>query len=133
MTKHINAAAAAPLCLLFISCLLGSPAAVFADADCQKNADACAAGTKKTLPFLEAAAAAEAKAKPAPAPAAAPKPGKAAPAPDKSTRTVVAPSTAPAAGTGAGGSSPAWLLFVGAVFAGLYFYLRENSRKGKRR
>ena len=81
------------------------PPAARAAEDCPKNTDACAAGAKKTLPFMAAAAAAEEKAK------------------------------APAAVKPLSASKPAaaaWLLFIGAAIAGLYYYLRGNSRKRKK-
>lgn len=98
--------------------------------DCAKNSDACSAGAKHASPFLAASAqpvvttAAPAAVKAAPAvrqvqPAQAPL---AAPA--------AVPAPAPEAGTY---SSPLWLLFIGAVFAGLYFYLGGNKKRGKKR
>ena len=99
--------------------------------DCAKNSDACSAGAKAVSPFLAASAqpvvttAAHAAAvKPAPVvpqvqPAQAPL-----------AATAAVPAPAPEAGTY---SSPLWILFIGAVFAGLYFYLGGKKKRGKRR
>lgn len=113
--------------LLILSLLLACTAA-FAQSDCPKNTGACAAGTKNTSPFVEASLREskpphlEAKAKKAATPA-------------------LPASTAPAAGLPAGMpaeaggrlSSPAWLLLVIAGFTGLYFYLRGESKKRRRK
>ncbi len=122
--------------LLFLFLLLHPSCLVFAQ-DCLKNSDACSAGTKKTLPFLRAAAAAEAKAAAREKAGKELKPGAArpSPAPDKSgapAAEVVSGTPVPEPGKETI-SSPAWLLFVGAALAGLYFYLRANTKRGKKK
>lgn len=100
--------------------------------DCAKSADACSAPKKALSPFL-AAAAEPAAVKQVPAsPSAAAKPG-----PAKKTQAAEV-STAPAAvpvqpqKDGPAASSPVWLLFVGGLLAGLYFYLGAGRGKGKK-
>lgn len=115
---------------------------VFAAAadDCAKNSDACAAGSRKLSPFMQAVSAAENGAARA---AAAPelKQGR---APRKASMRQAAVSTAPAAveissaapaGPAEGGrrSSPLWLLVVAGGLAGLYFYLGGGRRRGRRK
>lgn len=113
--------------LLALSLLLAGTAA-FAQSDCAKSTDTCAAGTKKLSPFLEASLREskpphiEAKAKKAADPAI-----KASTAP-----AAALPSDMPAE-TGGRLSSPAWLLLVIAGFAGLYFYLRVEEKKRRRK
>lgn len=100
----------------------------FAETDCSKTQDACAAGTKKMSPFVAASLRestpphSEAAVKKASSPAVAASSAAIAPAP------VGIPSEA-----GGRLSSPAWLLLVIAGFTGLYFYLREGSKKRKRK
>ena len=102
--------------------------------DCPKNADACVPGAQKALPFQQAAAAAEEKAK---APAAREKTVEAA----KPAAAAPEPAAVPEVSTGTSArqpaenklSSPAWLLFMAAVMAGLYFYLRGNAKRGRKR
>lgn len=107
--------------------LLFTGAAAFAEADCSKTADACAAGKKNTSPFVQASLR---ESVPPHIENAARKTGS--PALSAST----APSSLPAgvpAESGGRLSSPAWLLLVIAGFAGLYFYLREGAKKRKRK
>lgn len=109
--------------------LLLACCAVLHAEDCAKNSDACSAGSKPVSPFLAASAqpvkttAAPAAVKPAPA-------VQPAQAPLAATAAVPAPAPAPEAGTS---SNPLWLLFIGAVFAALYFYLGGKKKRGKRR
>lgn len=125
-----------PLLLLAALCS-GLPAAE----DCSKNLDACSGAAKKSSPFVAASLGES----PPPAPAA-PKAGRAIPraAPVAPAPAVPAPEAAeapvPAADPAAPAdpdkqrlSSPLWLLPVGAVLAGLYFYLAAGRRKGRRR
>jgi len=113
--------------LLVLSLLLSCTAA-FAQGDCAKSTDTCAAGTKKLSPFQEASLREstpphmETKVK-------------------KAAAQALPPSTAAAAGlppetpaeTGGRLSSPAWLLLVIAGFAGLYFYLRGGEKKRRKK
>lgn len=112
--------------------LMTSALAPLSAADCEKNSDACSAGTKRSSPFLEASLS-----------------GSPAPAPDEKNRSssVPAAAAAPAAASspapaaaGAvpaqqGGelSSPAWLVLVAGGVAGLYFYLGGGARKRERK
>lgn len=113
--------------LLVLSLLLACPAA-FAQGDCSKSTDTCAAGTKKLSPFLEASLREskpphiEAKAKKAADPA----------LPASTAAAAALPAGTPAE-TGGRLSSPAWLLLVIAGFAGLYFYLRGGEKKRGRK
>lgn len=113
-----------------VSSLLLFAAVPLCAQDCAKSADACAAPKKALSPFLAASAAEPAAVKPAQA--AKPALAAAKPAPEKAA-PAVAVSTAPAAAPGGAASSPAWLLFVGALLAGLYFYLGAGRGKGKRK
>ncbi len=111
---------------IILALLLACPPA-FAEADCSKNQDACAAGTKKMSPFVEASLREstpphiEAAARKVSAPAAA-----------ASSAAAQVPAGIPSE-PGGRLSSPAWLLLVIAGFTGLYFYLREGSKKRKRK
>lgn len=117
--------------------LLALCPAARAAGDCSKNSDACV-GTKVASPFAAASLreplppaapgsggkkAALRQAEPA-APAAEPSP-EAAPA-----AAPVEPGAKPA---GEQLGSPLWLLFVGGVLAGLYFYLGAGRKKGRRK
>lgn len=101
------------LASLLIPCFVG-----FCAADCPRNSDACSAGAKKTSPFLDAVAAAEKK---APPPASRPA--------DKPRPAVPASAPAPVSVL----SSPAWLLFVGGLVAGLYIYLGSGLKKRRKK
>ena len=113
--------------ILVLSLLLAC-APAFAESDCSKSTDTCAAGTKKLSPFLEASLREskpphiEAKAKKA-----------ADPALPASTAAASSIPTGIPAEAGGGLSSPAWLLLVIAGFAGLYFYLRGGEKKRRRK
>ncbi len=122
--------------ITFLSALMIFLAAgLRADDGCDKSADACGPRIKKVTPFMaelkktqtapalrqgavkelsikQAGPNAQIVAAP-PADAAAPAPK----APAEDNRTV---------------SHPAWLLAAGALLAGLYYFLRENKKKGKR-
>ena len=113
--------------IIFLSLLLAGPAA-FADTDCSKNLDACSAGTKKLSPFV-AASLRESTPPHIEAPA-----RKASPAAVASSSAAV-PAVAADLPRETGGklSSPAWLFLVIAGFTGLYFYLREGTKKRKRK
>ena len=123
-----------------LALLLLLPAAAMSAEDCAKSSDACRGGARNLTPFLQAVAAAEngnapATAKtPAEKPrakrqAAAPAPAAPAAAPDPVEVSTAAPAAAPQGGY----SSPLWLLFVGALLAGVYFYLSGGRRRGRRR
>lgn len=114
-----------------------APAARAAE-DCSKGLDACS-GTKVSSPFAAASLR-------EPLPPAAPGSGgkKAAlrqAAPAAGTAAETAPEAAPAAEPAAPETRPAgeqlgsplWLLFVGGVLAGLYFYLGAGRKKGRRK
>ncbi len=110
-----------------LSLLLAGTAA-FAQSDCAKSTDTCAAGAKKLSPFIEASLREskpphiEAKVKKAAVPA----------LPASTAAAAALPAGMPAE-TGGRLSSPAWLLLVIAGFAGLYFYLRGgNTRRRKK-
>ena len=106
--------------------LLLACAPAFAESDCSKSTDTCAAGTKKLSPFLEASLREskpphiETKAKKTAAPVL------------PASTTAGLPAEMPAE-TGGRLSSPAWLLLVIAGFAGLYFYLRGGEKKRRRK
>lgn len=109
---------------IILALLLACPPA-FAETDCSKTQDACAAGNKKMSPFV---AASLRESTPPHIEAAA----------KKTSSPAVAASSAPVpAGfpvePGGRLSSPAWLLLVIAGFVGLYFYLREGTKKRKRK
>ncbi|MDD2805208.1 MAG: hypothetical protein PHV33_06605 [Elusimicrobiales bacterium] len=118
-----------------LTLLLLSPCAALAADDCARSADACSAGAKRLSPFAAAslseprpaavAAAKKAELKQAPAPKEAP----AAAAQEVST----AAAPAPAVPARQDLSSPAWLVFVAGALAGLYFYLRGGSKRGRRK
>ena len=118
---------------LFPLLLALAPAARAAE-DCAKSLDACA-GTKVSSPFAAASLreplpsvppgsggkkAALRQAVPAPAVPAAAEPAQA----------PVEPEPKPVAEQL---GSPLWLLFVGGVLAGLYFYLGAGRKKGRRK
>ena len=111
-----------------------APAARAAE-DCSKNLDACAGG-KVASPFAAASLR-------EPLPPAAPGSGG-----KKAALRQAAPVAAPAAPEAEPAQSPAepenkpagetlgsplWLLFVGGVLAGLYFYLGAGRKKGRRK
>ena len=110
------------------------PAFAYSAEDCAKNADACAASSKSSSPFLQAASA-------EPAPAAQPKKAARRRAP---ALVPAAASTVPASvdvSTGAlpapeekrSSSSPLWLILVAAGLLGLYAYLNGGRRRGRRK
>ncbi len=113
--------------LLILSLMLAGTAA-FAETDCAKSTDACAAGTKKLSPFQEASLREskpphmEAKVKKAEVPA----------LPASTAAAAALPAGMPAE-TGGRLSSPAWLLLVIAGFTGLYFYLRGGEKKRRKK
>jgi len=110
-----------------------APAAGAAE-DCSKSLDACP-GTKVSSPFAAASLR-------EPLPPAAPGSGgkkaalrQAAPvaapaAPEAEPAAPAEPENKPAGETL---GSPLWLLFVGGVLAGLYFYLGAGRKKGRRK
>lgn len=114
--------------IFIILALLPACRPAFAETDCSKTQDACAAGNKKMSPFI---AASLRESTPPHIEAAA----------KKTTSPAVAASSAAIAPVPAGIpsepggrlSSPAWLLLVIAGFTGLYFYLREGTKKRKRK
>lgn len=106
------------------------PAARAAE-DCAKGLDACA-GTKVSSPF----AAASLREAPPPAQPVSPVKTEAArqAAPVEPSAAPEPAPAAPAAETaGEQLGSPLWLLFVGTVLAGLYFYLGAGRKKGRRK
>jgi len=129
--------------------LLLLPAAVFADPNCDKNSDACSAGNKKLSPFLQAVSAAQdASAQTSSAPTREPREklagGRVTAGRKKASMRQAELSTAPAAvevssaapaapADGGSASSPAWLIFVAAGIAGLYFYINGGKRRGRRK
>lgn len=125
----------------FFTAVLCLPSFCLAAQDCSKNAEACSAPSTRavpTSPFLAASrAAAQAPAAPA-APAI--KSAEPATAASKPAQPQAVEPAAPSAEVPARPepsrpdmSSPAWLLFVIGGVAGLYFYLRSGSRRGKRK
>jgi hypothetical protein len=97
-------------------------------ADCSKNSDACSAARKDSSPFLAAAATVPPTAQPSAV-------GR---SPDRSSPA--APAEAPVSAADAAVPSvpgtfsrPGWLIFIGGVVAGLYFYLGGGAKKGKRK
>ncbi len=122
---------------LLASLLFLSAAGAYAQ-DCQKSSEACAAPKKALSPFLAASAAGPADAvapvqKPAAQKVSAPPAAKPAPVPAKVSPAAEAADAAAEPAPAGGNSSPAWLLFVAAMLAGLYFYLGAGQRKGKRK
>lgn len=117
-----------------IPLLLALAPAARAAEDCAKGLDACA-GTKVSSPFAAASLR-------EPLPPAAPgsggkkaalrqaEPAAEAAAPVAEPAQPVEPETRPA---GEQLGSPLWLLFVGGVLAGLYFYLGAGRRRGRRK
>ncbi|HAN03870.1 MAG TPA: hypothetical protein DCW72_07610 [Elusimicrobia bacterium] len=110
--------------------LLALCPAAYAAENCAKNSDACV-GTKVSSPFAAASLR-------EPLPPAAPGSGgkkaalrQAAPAP--AAEPVQAPAEPEAKPAGEQLGSPLWLLFVGGVLAGLYFYLGAGRKKGRRK
>jgi hypothetical protein len=129
MKKTITCAA------LLLCCLAG-----YCSADCPKNSDACSAGAKRTTPFLDAVAAAEKKAaaqtteKPAAATtssslSAQERPEKK----DQPGGALASPAAAETPAATGALSSPAWLLFVAGLVAGLYFYLGSGLKKRRKK
>ena len=137
--------------IFLLTAVLCLPSFCLAAQDCAKNAEACSASSTRAVPASPFLAASRAAAQ-APAPAAKPaaqavkpaaaeaKPAVAAvPAAENAVpaaeNAVPAPAEAPVQSAPAmpGMSSPAWLLFVIGGVAGLYFYLRSGSRRGKRK
>lgn len=120
--------------------LLALTPAARAAGDCSKNSDACV-GTKVSSPFAAASlreplppAAPGSGGKKAALRQAAPAPAPAVTAPPAATEEEPAPPAEPEtrpAGEQLG--SPLWLLFVGGVLAGLYFYLGAGRKKGRRK
>ena len=113
--------------LLILSLMLAS-APAFAQGDCSKSTDTCAAGTKKLSPFLEASLR---ESKP-PHVESKPKKAEAAPLPASTAAAAGLPAGIPSE-TGGRLSSPAWLLLVIVGFAGLYFYLRGGEKKRRKK
>lgn len=111
--------------------LLLTPCAAPAADDCAKSSDACAAVGKQLSPFAAASLS-----EPRPAAVAAAKraelkqavPPKQAPAVEVSTAAAI-----PAAPVSRTLANPAWLVFVAGALAGLYFYLRSGSKRGRRK
>ena len=114
--------------LLILSLILAS-APAFAQGDCSKSTDTCAAGTKKLSPFLEASLR---ESKP---PHVEAKPKKTETVPLLPASTAAAPGLPAGIPSETGGklSSPAWLLLVIAGFVGLYFYLRGGEKKRRKK
>ncbi|MBU2574660.1 MAG: hypothetical protein KKH28_11350 [Elusimicrobia bacterium] len=107
-----------------------SPAAAGEDDDCSKSADACKPSAKTVSPFMTEVKKAEE--------ALETKQGR--PRQAELKPAAVEAASAPAAGAppAAGGekkdalSKPAWLLAMFALLAGLYYFLKEGKRRGKR-
>ncbi len=130
--------------IFLLTAVLCPPSFCLAAQDCAKNAEACSASSTRAVPASPFLAASRAAAQ-APAPAAKPaaqavKPAAAEAKPavaavPAAENAVPAPAEAPVQSAPAmpGMSSPAWLLFVIGGVAGLYFYLRSGSRRGKRK
>ena len=130
--------------IFLLTAVLCLPSFCLAAQDCAKNAEACSASSTRAVPASPFLAASRAAAQ-APAPAAKPaaqavKPAAAEAKPavaavPAAENAVPAPAEAPVQSAPAmpGMSSPAWLLFVIGGVAGLYFYLRSGSRRGKRK
>ncbi|HAT71981.1 MAG TPA: hypothetical protein DCS63_04120 [Elusimicrobia bacterium] len=109
---------------LLLSCCL-TPAR--AATDCAGNADACAASSAKTSPFLAASAAEPATDK---RPAAVTK-ETAAPGPGTPAVAAVSSATAAAPSLPAS-SSPLWLIFIFVSVTGLYLYLGGAGKRRKK-
>ncbi|OGR77003.1 MAG: hypothetical protein A2X32_06895 [Elusimicrobia bacterium GWC2_64_44] len=113
--------------------LLLTPCAAPAADDCAKSTDACSAGAKQLSPFAAASLAKdEAPRSRVPVLKQAPAPSESAPQAPAAVSTAPAPA-APAAASRQALSSPAWLVFVAGALAGLYFYLRSGSKRGRRK
>jgi len=105
-------------------------AAAKASDDCSKSSDACRKPVKTVSPFMAEVQKAEKVLEI--------KQGKSRPAELKTPAPVEA-SSAPASGAGAAAaekkdvfSKPAWLLAVSALLAGLYYFLKEGKKRGKK-
>ncbi len=112
---------------IILALLLACPPA-FAETDCSKTQDACAAGNKKMSPFV---AASLRESSPPHIEAAAKK--NSPPAVAASSAAIIPVTAGIPVEPGGRLSSPAWLFLVIAGFTGLYFYLREGSKKRKRK
>lgn len=117
-------------------------AAAAAAEDCAKNADACSQSGKKLSPFVQASLREARTPDPAGKPGAAlrqappAKPRaelKPAPVPSAAAVSSAPAAAAPAAPAKEGLSSPLWLFFVAGSLAGLYFYLRGGTKRGRKR
>ena len=119
--------------------LLALPVSAPADDSCAKNSDACSGGKKQFSPFAAASLSEMERAQDARRPELKPGPVKKEPelepAPEKKAGAPQASAVPQAASAAAARelSSPLWLFFVGGSLAGLYFYLRGGSRKGRRK
>jgi uncharacterized membrane protein len=116
---------------VLIAALLVAFTARYGAADCAKNSDACTAPAKPASPFMQAVEAA-AKTPAAGKPAARSERLQDAPAPAQPPAAAPA-APAPAAAPARTLSDPAWLIFVGGMVAGLYFYLGGGVKKKRKK
>lgn len=117
------------LCIALF-CSFAPLAAHGAAQDCQGSSEACSKPAKKATPFLAEVAEAEKdpalrqgrprepELKPAPAVSAAP--------------AAEAPAAPPAPAPKETLLKPGWLLLMFALLTGLYYYLKESRKRGKR-
>jgi len=116
--------------------LLALAPATRAAEDCSKSLDACSGGSKVSSPFAAASLR-------EPLPPASPGSGgkkaalrQAAPVKEPAPAAAAEPARAPVEPEPPAGEplgSPLWLLFVGGVLAGVYFYLGAGRKRGRRK
>lgn len=122
--------------VLLLAALIFIPASgLRAEDGCDKASDACAPRIKKATPFMAELE----KAQTAPAFKQGPDKTPSLKQGGSKARPEVSAAPAPAAAPSApleGGktvSHPAWLLAAAGLLAGLYYFLKENKKKGKGR